>query len=69
MLEVIVDHGMCMSAGECVFNAPATFAFGADNRAVVIDPSGDGEEAILEAAAACPNFAITVRRDGITIFG
>jgi ferredoxin len=67
VLEVQVDPGMCMSAGECIFRAPKTFAFGEDGRSTVIDPAGDDEETVIDAARSCPNFAISVRRDGEVI--
>jgi ferredoxin len=44
--------------------APATFSLDADRKAVVADPPGDPEEAVLAAARSCPNFAIELRRDG-----
>ncbi|HKE74442.1 MAG TPA: ferredoxin [Acidimicrobiales bacterium] len=64
MLEVTVDPGMCMSAGECVFRAPRTFTLGEDDRSTVLDPAGDDEATVIAAARSCPNFAISVRRDG-----
>jgi ferredoxin len=67
MLEVTVDAGACMSAGECIFRASHTFAFGDDDRSTVVDPSGDDEETIIAAGRACPNFAISVRRDGAVV--
>ena len=62
--EVHVDRGSCMSAGECIFRAPHTFAFGDDGKSSVIDPNGDPDDAVLLAAQACPNFAISVVKDG-----
>ena len=67
MLEVTVDAGSCMSAGECIFRAPHTFAFGDDDRSTVMSPVGDDEETIIAAARACPNFAISVRRGGTVV--
>ena len=48
----------------CLRRAPGTFSSDDAGRAVVSDPAGDGEAAILEAAQSCPNFAIHLRRDG-----
>jgi ferredoxin len=67
VLEIEIDRGMCMGAGECVHHAPATFALGPDNRSTVVDAAGDDEDKVLGAAAACPNFAISVRRDGAQV--
>lgn len=63
-LEVSVDLGLCMSAGECVFHAPNTFAFDENAKSRVVSVDVDSEEDIIVAAQCCPNFAITVVRDG-----
>jgi ferredoxin len=66
-IEVSVDRGMCMGAGDCVFTAPAVFELDGDRKAVVRDAAAAEKEAILEAANGCPNFAITVIVDGVTL--
>ena len=63
-LEIHVDRDACTGARACALRAPRTFALDADGKAVVTDPAGDGEEAVLAAARSCPNFAIELRRDG-----
>jgi ferredoxin len=63
-LEVHVDRDACTGARACALRAPRSFALDADHKAVVADPPGDPEEAILAAARSCPNFAIELRRDG-----
>ena len=63
-LEVRVDRDACLGARVCLRRAPGTFSSDDAGRAVVSDPAGDGEAAILEAAQSCPNFAIHLRRDG-----
>jgi ferredoxin len=45
-----------------VRRAPATFSLDAQRRVVIAAEPGDDANAILDAARACPNFAITVRR-------
>ena len=63
-LEIRIDVDVCRGAGECAYRASRTFALGADDRARVVDPEGDGPEVILAAARCCPNFAVTVWRGG-----
>ena len=47
-----------MGSGNCAFWAPATFDIGDDNIAFVIDPEGDQEDKIRNAAEGCPTQAI-----------
>jgi len=63
-LEIQVDRDACTGARACALRAPKSFALDADRKAVVTDPPGDPEEAILAAARSCPNFAIELSRDG-----
>jgi ferredoxin len=66
-VEVRIDHDVCMSSGECAFHLPAVFD--------VDDETGQGvvkddavasatEDALVDVARRCPNFAISVFRDG-----
>ena len=64
-LEVVIDRGLCMGTGECVFIAEAVFQLDRDRKAVVVDAQAADEATLLNAAASCPNFAITVLRDGV----
>ena len=57
-LKVLRD--VCISAGSCVIDAPLTFGFDDDDIAIIIDPRGDSDENILEAAQGCPTDAIIV---------
>jgi ferredoxin len=67
MIEVRVDRGRCQGAAECVVVAPASFRLNHRMRAVAIEPPGDPEEVLLEAACACPNGAVRLFRDGVEI--
>lgn len=67
MLQIIVDRGRCMGAGECVHVAPASFRLDETVTSTVIDPPGDDEPALLDAALSCPNSAITIVRDGVAV--
>ena len=66
-LEVHVDREACTGARACALRAPRTFSLDADKKAVVADPPGDPEEAVLAAARSCPNFAIELSRDGTPV--
>ncbi len=63
-LEVQVDRDACTGARACTLRAPRTFALDEAGKAVVTDPAGEPESAILDAARSCPNFAIELTRDG-----
>lgn len=63
-LEVSVDRGLCLGAQRCVYLAPAVFELNGSSQAEVIDPAGMPEAEVVEVARQCPNFAITVVRDG-----
>jgi ferredoxin len=67
VLEVTIDRGRCQGAAECVHVAPDSFRLDRTARAVVVEPPGDAEEILLEAACACPNSAVVVSRDGVEI--
>ena len=63
-LDLTADRAACKGARACVRRAPATFSLDAERRVVIAAAPGDAEAAILDAARACPNFAIEVRRAG-----
>ena len=58
--RITIDRSLCTGYGECVGLAPVVFQIGADHISVVVDPYGDDDEAILDAARACPVDAITL---------
>ena len=55
-----IDRGLCTGYAECAGLAPKVFRLGDDNVSVVVDPEGSDDEAILDAARACPVDAITL---------
>ena len=67
-ISVTVDPGMCMGVRSCMQIAPASFVLESGKIARGVVPPVDDLEVILEAAAACPNFAITVVVDGDIVF-
>jgi len=68
-LEVIVDEGLCLGAQRCVYLAPAAFGLNAAGQAEVLDPGALVDDELIAVARQCPNFAITVVRDGEVIVG
>jgi ferredoxin len=58
--KITIDRRMCTGYAECVGIAPEVFRLGDDNISVVVDPEGADDEAVLDAARACPMDAITV---------
>jgi ferredoxin len=61
-LRIQADRGACRGARACVRRAPRTFSLDAERRVIVAREPGDADEAILEAARACPNFVLEVFR-------
>ena len=59
-LRVWVDHRRCVGNAMCEALAPAVFRLNADRQSEAIDPAGDAEATILEAAENCPVAAIFV---------
>jgi len=57
-IEIITER--CMGSGNCAFWAPATFDIGDDNVAYVLDPEGDDEAKVRNAADGCPTQAIVL---------
>lgn len=54
-----IDRSACTGYAECVGIAPEAFQLGDDHVSMVLDAEGAGDEAILDAARACPADAIT----------
>ena len=59
-LRVWVDHRKCVGNAMCEAVAPAVFRLNASRQSEAIDPGGDAEAKILEAAENCPVSAIFV---------
>ena len=62
-VTVTVDRARCMGSGVCSFHAPHTFDLDDECKAVVV-ALADPVEAIREAAASCPQRAITITEAG-----
>jgi ferredoxin len=59
-IAITVDPGMCMGIRSCVQTAPGSFVIQDGNISRGVDEPRDELATVVEAAAACPNFAITV---------
>ena len=59
-LRVRVDHLLCVGNAMCETFAPNVFRLNNDRQSEAVDPAGDSEEKILEAAESCPMSAIIV---------
>jgi ferredoxin len=59
-LRIHVDHNKCVGNAMCITIATQVFALNDARQSAVVNPAGDPEEQILEAAENCPVSAITV---------
>lgn len=59
-LRIWVDYDRCVGSGICVLTAPGVFRLNEDRQSSVVDPAGEVEEKVLEAAQGCPQTAIFV---------
>lgn len=67
--RIRVDRQKCQGIGACVGAAPDVFDLDSSGKAIVINSDVTDEDAILEAAEACPLEAITVYgEDGVQIY-
>ena len=55
---VEVDQNICIGAASCVALASKVFQLNSENKAYVVDPKGDSDEEIIQAAKSCPTNAI-----------
>jgi ferredoxin len=61
VLHVRIDLHRCIGAGTCIFVAPTAFRWQRnESKAEVLDPTTVEDEAIREAALACPTQAIII---------
>lgn len=57
LIQVVVDHDLCVGAGMCVATHPTLFRFAGSGHSVYVGERLD-EAAALEAAELCPMSAI-----------
>lgn len=56
--RIEVDRELCIGAASCIAVAPGAFQLDEENKAVVQPRHGLSDQALLEAAKACPVAAI-----------
>lgn len=61
MYRIVIDQSLCSGFGACADLAPDVFAVGPDGIATVRVGTSD-DDAVLDAADACPMAAILVER-------
>jgi ferredoxin len=61
-LKIKIDREVCIGASACIAAAGKTFALDDEGKSTVVDPGGDPEEAVRQAAAACPTAAISLEK-------
>jgi ferredoxin len=59
-LRITVDQAKCVGSTTCINTAHATFALDQSGKSSVVNPQGDPEAIVIEAAESCPVGAITV---------
>ena len=59
-LRITVDHDLCVGNDMCTNIATNVFALNEELQSEAVNPDGDPEDKILEAAENCPVSAITV---------
>jgi ferredoxin len=59
-LRVWVDHNVCVGNAMCETFAPQVFPLNANRQSEAVNPAGDTEEKIVEAAENCPVSAMFV---------
>lgn len=58
-----MDRDTCIGAASCVGVAPDVFQLDEEFKSTVVDPEGADEDAIRQAAEACPVQAISLFDD------
>jgi len=58
--KIEIDRDACIGAAPCVTLAPLTFDLDEEGKAIVIDPKGNTDQEILDAAISCPVLAIKI---------
>lgn len=59
-LRISVDQNKCVGSTTCLNTARATFTLDKSGKSSVVNPQGDAEGIVIEAAESCPVGAITV---------
>jgi ferredoxin len=58
MLKIVIDTSLCAGFGDCADHAPSVFELDPQGKAL-LRVAHSGDEAVLDAVAACPMGAIS----------
>jgi ferredoxin len=56
--RIVVDRDLCIGSGICIDTAPSVFELDDSATATVVNPEGESEQAVIDAAKGCPTCAI-----------
>lgn len=59
-MEITINKDLCIGCGLCTTIAEKTFKLDDDGKVGIINPNGNSEEKIKEAAESCPVGAIKI---------
>lgn len=63
-LKMVIDQNLCIGAATCVALAPKAWALDDNAKAYILEtPEDETDDALIEAAKACPVAAITITDD------
>jgi len=62
-MKIKLLRDKCITAGTCVAIAPDTFKLDDEGKVELINPDGDDEQTIIDAAKSCPTQAIEIFDD------
>jgi len=62
-MKIKLLRDKCITAGTCVAIAPDTFKLDDEGKVELINPDGDDEQTIIDAAKSCPTQAIEIYDD------
>jgi len=62
-MKIKLIRDKCISAGTCVAIAPDTFELDDEGKVKLINPDGNDEQTIIDAAKSCPTQAIEIYDD------
>lgn len=57
--RIAADREICIGSGNCVFYAAETFDLDDDDRAIIVNPSGDDPDKQAMAVQNCPSGALS----------
>jgi ferredoxin len=62
-MRIEIDREKCISAGDCVEEAPTVFDLDSFGKAILLDPTSVNDEKLMAAARSCPVDAISLFDD------